>query len=47
MHWLRFKKEIISQAGLLLKIGGMMVYSTCTIDKRENEHIVENFFSPE
>lgn len=37
------QQEIIDQCSQLLKVGGLMVYSTCTIDKRENENIVESF----
>lgn len=35
------QKSIILQAARMLKPGGMMLYSTCTFDSRENERIVE------
>ncbi|ERJ13424.1 16S rRNA (cytosine(967)-C(5))-methyltransferase RsmB [Haloplasma contractile] len=36
----KLQKEIIDDAVKLLKPGGRLVYSTCTINKRENEDIV-------
>ncbi len=35
------QKSIIIQAAEMLKPGGMMLYSTCTFDGRENEQMVE------
>lgn len=35
------QKSIITQAARMLKPGGMMLYSTCTFDGRENEGSVE------
>lgn len=35
------QKSIILQAARMLKPGGMMLYSTCTFDSRENERIIE------
>jgi 16S rRNA (cytosine967-C5)-methyltransferase len=35
--------EILNNAKDYLKIGGIMVYSTCTISKGENENMVEKF----
>ena len=37
--------EILSSAAETLKRGGTLVYSTCTIFKRENQAVVENFLS--
>lgn len=36
------QKNIILQAARMLKPGGMMLYSTCTFDGRENERIIEH-----
>lgn len=33
----KLQKSIITQAAQMLKPGGMMLYSTCTFDERENE----------
>lgn len=35
--------EILTNASKYVKVGGDLVYSTCTIDPRENDHIVERF----
>ncbi|MDY0405927.1 hypothetical protein P5G51_011485 [Virgibacillus sp. 179-BFC.A HS] len=37
--------EILQAAAPLLKKDGLLVYSTCTIDKRENEQVVAAFLS--
>ncbi len=37
--------EILSSAAKTLKPGGILVYSTCTIIRRENESVVENFLA--
>ena len=37
--------EILNNAAKSLKIGGILIYSTCTILKRENEEIAEKFLS--
>ncbi|MBR1647246.1 MAG: 16S rRNA (cytosine(967)-C(5))-methyltransferase RsmB [Selenomonadaceae bacterium] len=37
--------EILSSAAETLKRGGILVYSTCTILKRENQSVVEKFLS--
>ncbi len=39
------QKAIIKSSSKYLKIGGMMVYSTCSINKSENEAVVEHFIS--
>ena len=36
------QKSIILQAARMLKQGGMMLYSTCTFDPRENEQVIEH-----
>ncbi len=35
--------EILKSAAQLLKPGGIMVYSTCTFSKEENEEVIERF----
>lgn len=37
------QKELLTVASQLVKKGGLVVYSTCTIEKTENEEIVEWF----
>ncbi len=39
----KIQQEILHQAAKLLKENGLMVYSTCTVDKLENESTVEAF----
>ena len=39
------QSEILSGASKALKVGGVMVYSTCTILRRENESVVEKFLA--
>jgi 16S rRNA (cytosine967-C5)-methyltransferase len=39
------QQEILEQAAKLLKENGLLVYSTCTVDKLENESTVEAFLS--
>ncbi len=44
----RLKKNqftIIENAARYVKPGGIMVYSTCTLNAQENEHLVEKFLS--
>ncbi len=41
----KIQASIIENAGRKVKAGGKLVYSTCTIDKRENEDIIEKFLS--
>ena len=44
----RLKKNqfaIIENAASYVKPGGIMVYSTCTLNAQENEHLVEKFLS--
>jgi len=37
------QKKILKSASLYLKPGGTMVYSTCTLNKQENERVIEWF----
>lgn len=37
------QKKILKNAASYLKIGGELVYSTCSIEKEENENVTENF----
>ena len=37
--------EILESAAKSLKIGGILIYSTCTIIKRENDEVIEKFLS--
>jgi NOL1/NOP2/sun family putative RNA methylase len=37
------QKEILESASKMLKVGGKLVYSTCTFNINENENIIENF----
>lgn len=39
----KLQAEILASAAKTVKIGGTLIYSTCTIIRRENEEIVENF----
>jgi 16S rRNA (cytosine967-C5)-methyltransferase len=39
------QKAILCTASKYLKSGGVLVYSTCTLAKRENEDVVEDFLS--
>ncbi len=41
----RTQKAIIESASKYLKVGGVMVYSTCSINKIENEEVVNDFIS--
>jgi 16S rRNA (cytosine967-C5)-methyltransferase len=41
----RIQAEILGNAAHLVKPGGFMVYSTCTIERQENEDIVAGFLS--
>lgn len=39
----KVQREILEAVAPLLKIGGMLVYSTCTLEKEENEETVHAF----
>jgi 16S rRNA (cytosine967-C5)-methyltransferase len=41
----RIQLEILEAVSPLLKKGGTLIYSTCTLDKRENEQLIETFLS--
>jgi 16S rRNA (cytosine967-C5)-methyltransferase len=37
------QQKLLTSVSPLLKKGGILVYSTCTVDKEENQHTVETF----
>ncbi|MBM7552811.1 16S rRNA (cytosine(967)-C(5))-methyltransferase RsmB [Thalassobacillus pellis] len=37
------QEELLESVAPLLKSGGKMIYSTCTVDREENERVVERF----
>jgi 16S rRNA (cytosine967-C5)-methyltransferase len=37
--------DILSNCARYVKVGGILVYSTCTINKKENEEVLERFLS--
>ncbi|MBS2968934.1 16S rRNA (cytosine(967)-C(5))-methyltransferase RsmB [Metabacillus sp. KIGAM252] len=39
------QQELLDSASRLLKKGGTLVYSTCTIDKEENEEVIADFLA--
>lgn len=39
----RIQSQLLNNAATLLKNGGTLVYSTCTVDKEENQHLIRNF----
>ncbi|WAA13653.1 16S rRNA (cytosine(967)-C(5))-methyltransferase RsmB [Fervidibacillus halotolerans] len=39
----KIQKEILHDAAKLVKKGGLLVYSTCTVVKEENEEVAEHF----
>jgi 16S rRNA (cytosine967-C5)-methyltransferase len=41
----KLQLDILSNAAELLREGGILVYSTCTITSEENEQVVEKFLS--
>ena len=41
------QREILDSVWPLLKKGGRLVYSTCTVDKEENEEVITSFVSKE
>lgn len=44
-YFCNIQKSIILQAARMLKPGGMMLYSTCTFDERENEQVIEHLLN--
>ena len=41
----RLQRRILGRAATLLKAGGVLVYSTCTLTHEENEDVVQNFLA--
>lgn len=41
----RIQLDILTNSSKYLKNGGRLVYSTCTLNKRENEKVVQNFLN--
>lgn len=41
-YFSNIQKSILLQAARMLKPGGLMLYSTCTFDVRENEQVIEH-----
>jgi len=41
----RLQRRILQSAAALLKSGGVLVYSTCTLTREENEHVIEQFLA--
>ncbi len=41
-HYVPIQKQIIEAGARMLKPGGMMVYSTCTFDPKEDEEVIEH-----
>ena len=39
----KIQLEILSAIATMVKKGGKLIYSTCTINKGENEEVVHNF----
>ena len=39
------QRKILDQTALLLKPGGIALYSTCTLTREENEGVVESFLA--
>jgi len=41
-----FQRKFVREAVCLVKVGGFLTYSTCTINPMENERMVEYFLRP-
>ena len=41
----KLQRSIVVQAAAMLRLGGMLLYSTCTFDPQENERIIEYLMS--
>ena len=42
---IQIQKEILVSASKFLKPGGRLVYSTCTVNRKENQHQIEGFLN--
>ena len=42
---IKIQKELLDSATIYLKVGGTLVYSTCTLNKKENEKQIEAFLA--
>ncbi len=40
-----FQSSILDSAAKHVKVGGILLYSTCTTEPEENEHVIRNFLS--
>ena len=43
----RLGSELLAQAASLVRTGGVVVYSTCTVTRRENAEVVDSFLASE
>ena len=41
----RQQKKLLASALACLRVGGMLVYSTCTLTREENDSMVESFLT--
>ena len=41
----KIQRDILDHVAPLLKVGGKLIYSTCTVDRAENEEVVEQFLN--
>jgi len=44
---IQMQSEILQASAKALKVGGLMIYATCTLNKKENEGQVQNFLKRE
>ncbi|RYG73917.1 16S rRNA (cytosine(967)-C(5))-methyltransferase RsmB [Lentibacillus lipolyticus] len=44
-HLAKIQADILEQVAPLLKKGGLLIYSTCTVDKAENNQVIETFLA--
>lgn len=44
-HLQRIQLELLNSVAPLLKKGGILVYSTCTVDDAENASVIEKFLN--
>ena len=45
MEFPKIQKKLLENASRYIKKDGILVYSTCTLNKKENENIIEEFLS--